>query len=135
MFNVRLLQHPALPIFDNITQRPNILLRTVLAILFNCSEPESITKALDDIQGDTALTTLLNESGIVLGAYANRLTAVDPNWTLAESEGPQPFRKDLDEQQYWDDFVSKSGRTRDWAANGKTSTQDPKCLQRPALRS
>jgi methionine synthase I (cobalamin-dependent) len=41
-----------------------------------------------------------------MGAYANRLTAVDPNWTMAESDAPQPARKDLNEQQYWRDFIN-----------------------------
>ena len=40
-----------------------------------------------------------------MGAYANRLTPVDPNWTMADSEESQPFRNDLGREQYWDDFV------------------------------
>ena len=78
-----------------------------MAILFNCSEPEALTIALEKIHKDTGLAGLLKDSKILLGAYANRLTAVDPNWTPAESEAPQPFRKDLDEKQYWEEFVSK----------------------------
>ena len=77
----------------------------VLAILFNCSEPESITLALARIAADSILSNRLQASGVLLGAYANRLTQVDPNWTLQESEMPQPFRVDLDEKQYWEDFV------------------------------
>ena len=57
------------------------------------------------IQNDDELQCLLNESNVVLGAYANRLKAVDLNWTLAESTAPQPFRNDLQEQHYWNDFV------------------------------
>ena len=77
----------------------------VLAILFNCSEPEALTLALEKIHSDQELVQILKESNILLGAYANRLTQVDPNWTLAESESPQPFRKDLDEKHYWENFV------------------------------
>ena len=58
----------------------------VLAILFNCSEPESITLALARIAADSILSNRLQASGVLLGAYANRLTQVDPNWTLQESE-------------------------------------------------
>merc|ERR1711937_880292 len=58
---------------------------TVLAILFNCSEPEAITKALSKITDDEALVKDLTEHGIVLGAYAHTLTPVDSTWTLAES--------------------------------------------------
>ena len=40
------------------------------------------------------------------GAYANRLTAVDPNWSMAESEEPQATRTDLSIGRYSDEFVS-----------------------------
>ena len=80
--------------------------RSVLAILFNCSEPEAITKALSKITNDEALLKALTEHGIVLGAYAHTLTPIDPNWTLAESEAPQPMRDDLNEPSvYWKDHV------------------------------
>jgi S-methylmethionine-dependent homocysteine/selenocysteine methylase len=77
----------------------------VLAILFNCSEPEAITLALARIQSDSPLVQQLKGANTVLGAYANRLTPVDPTWTLADSNAAQPFRKDLNESQYWNDFV------------------------------
>ena len=77
----------------------------VLAILFNCSEPEAITLALGQIKSDMDLSSRLQDTGIRLGAYANRLTAVPPEWTLADSTAPQPLRQDLDEQHYWKDFV------------------------------
>jgi S-methylmethionine-dependent homocysteine/selenocysteine methylase len=80
---------------------------SVQAILFNCCEPEAITLALERIQSDNNLSSVLKESKVLLGAYANRLTKIDPAWSLQESEAPQPFRKDLDEAQYWEDFVSK----------------------------
>jgi homocysteine S-methyltransferase len=80
---------------------------SVLAILFNCSEPEAITLALQKIHEDKELLVLMKYSNILLGAYANRLTQVDPNWTLADSETAQPFRNDLDENHYWNDFAKK----------------------------
>ena len=77
----------------------------MLAILFNCAEPEAITEALKNIKADLELQKRLDDAGILVGAYANRLTAVDPDWTMANSDAPQPFRGDLDERQYWEDFV------------------------------
>lgn len=69
--------------------------------MFNCATPEAITTALQAITSDDALTQLLADAGVVLGAYANRLTEVDADWTLGESADPQPFRHDLPEQEYW----------------------------------
>jgi methionine synthase I (cobalamin-dependent) len=63
--------------------------------------------ALEKIHEDKDLVTIMKRSNVLLGAYANRLTQVDPNWTLAGSQSPQPFRSDLDEKHYWDDFVQK----------------------------
>ena len=74
--------------------------------MFNCATPESITTALKAINEDKDLVSILHDEKIVLGAYANRLTIIDPNWTLAESEEAQPFRKDLNEEQY-NHFVSQ----------------------------
>ena len=42
---------------------------------------------------------------ILLGAYANRLTPVDPEWTLESSEGAQAMRDDLSPDQYSNEFV------------------------------
>lgn len=78
----------------------------MLGILFNCAEPEAITKALKNVHGDASLVSLLEEKGVLTGAYANRLTPVDPTWSMAESDGPQPFRDDLQVQRYSDEFVS-----------------------------
>lgn len=78
-----------------------------MAILFNCSEPEAITLALEKIHADPRLRNLFNDAHVLLGAYANRLTQVDPNWTLQDSVAPQPFRKDLDVEKYWEHFISK----------------------------
>jgi len=79
----------------------------LLGILFNCCEPEALTIALEKINSDKDLVNILSDSDVLLGAYANRLTQVDPNWSLAESESPQPFRKDLNERHYWEDFVQQ----------------------------
>eukprot|EP00532_Pseudo-nitzschia_australis_P008778 CAMPEP_0168169014 /NCGR_PEP_ID=MMETSP0139_2-20121125/3416_1 /TAXON_ID=44445 /ORGANISM="Pseudo-nitzschia australis, Strain 10249 10 AB" /LENGTH=355 /DNA_ID=CAMNT_0008086413 /DNA_START=106 /DNA_END=1173 /DNA_ORIENTATION=- len=86
-------------------KRPNVQL---LAILFNCSEPEAINKALEKMHSDADLIKTLQgcrPDGILLGAYAHKLTDIDPNWTLAESDASQPLRTDLSEKQYWENFV------------------------------
>jgi S-methylmethionine-dependent homocysteine/selenocysteine methylase len=80
--------------------------KPVLAILFNCSEPEAINRALQTIQVDKSLRDSLHTRGILLGAYANRLTPVASDWSLTESNGPQPMRQDLDPQQYYNSFVA-----------------------------
>ena len=80
--------------------RPRTLFYQVIAVLFNCSEPEVITNALESLQKEPFL------DGILIGAYANRLTPVDPNWTLAESEIAQPMRDDMTPQKYCDEFAS-----------------------------
>lgn len=72
----------------------------LLAILFNCAKPEAITFALETIQSNTELCKDLEEAGVILGAYANRLSDIEPNWTLEASEEPQPFRQDLNPDQY-----------------------------------
>lgn len=78
----------------------------LLAIMFNCSEPEAITRALTLINNDRDLKTRLAQKNILLGAYANKLTPVDPNWTFAGSTSAQPMRTDLDPQHYYQDFVA-----------------------------
>jgi S-methylmethionine-dependent homocysteine/selenocysteine methylase len=75
--------------------------------MFNCCSPEAITTALERIHADKDLSSLLKDSKMLLGAYANCLTEIDPNWSLQESQSPQSFRKDLGEEQYWEEFVSK----------------------------
>lgn len=92
----------------------------MIGVLFNCCEPESITKALEEIRRDPHMhrhlhhqlmqpcSTQALEDGppkIYLGAYANKLAPVDPKWTLESSEGAQAMRADLSPEQYWDDFV------------------------------
>lgn len=88
----------------------------MIGVLFNCCEPEAISKALKEIKADqhiqqylqhplsetSASTQLLDEKLplILLGAYANRLTPVDPKWILEGSEEAQPMRYDLSPKQY-----------------------------------
>lgn len=62
--------------------------------------------ALERIRDSSRLRELLVERGISLGAYANRLTAVDPEWTMEGSDGPQPMRDDLPPDVYYEKFVS-----------------------------
>jgi len=87
----------------SVTSRLHVKL---LAILFNCAEPEAITVALKSIQDDKDLSNDMKQRNVLMGASANRLTAVDPQWTLAESEEAQPIRKDLGPEHYHT-FVSK----------------------------
>jgi len=77
----------------------------LLGILLNCCEPESITAALKEMQTDTDTHDLLHREGIVLGAYANRLTEVASDWSMEASSDPQPFRHDLPTNIYFDKFV------------------------------
>jgi S-methylmethionine-dependent homocysteine/selenocysteine methylase len=93
----------ALPRVLDFCQRHKV---TLLAFLFNCCEPEAITQALREIQSDDALRRQLSNHHVLLGAYANRLTPVVPDWTMADSAGPQPYRADLDPEHYYSSFVS-----------------------------
>lgn len=101
----------------------------VLALLFNCSEPESITKTLDSIRRNEALPKRLRSYQILLGAYANRLTPILGDDPSTSSSGipqplqtdmspilgdapstsssciPQPLRTDLTPSQYFHDFI------------------------------
>ncbi|KAF4148511.1 Homocysteine S-methyltransferase [Phytophthora infestans] len=76
------------------------------AILFNCSQPEDICKALKELHDDDNTQASLRSRGVRLGAYANRLTVIPDDWALAESSEPQAMRKDLAVERYRD-FVSQ----------------------------
>lgn len=78
----------------------------VVAFLFNCSEPEAITKSLQSIRTGTTLTGDLQSRCVLLGAYANRLTPVEVDWSLSTSSGQQMTRSDLSPEQYYKDFVA-----------------------------
>jgi S-methylmethionine-dependent homocysteine/selenocysteine methylase len=72
----------------------------VRAILFNCATPEDISLGLANLHQDFMLQQQLRNKGILVGAYANRLTSVATDWTMASSDGPQPLRTDLDPTEY-----------------------------------
>ena len=86
----------------------------MLAILFNCAEPEAITLALDEIHTNREeeesiirhTECLKKRPKILLGAYANRLTPIASDWSMEESESAQPMRTDLSPENYWEDHVS-----------------------------
>jgi S-methylmethionine-dependent homocysteine/selenocysteine methylase len=93
----------------------------VVGVLFNCCEPESISKAINEIRRNPTIQRYLQhpsketppdnnsnddpQSKIFLGAYANRLTPIDPGWTLGSSEGAQAMRDNLSPDQYSSEFV------------------------------
>ena len=62
--------------------------------------------ALQEIKNDIELTNKLSNKGVLLGAYANRLTPIVADWSLEKSNGPQPMRHDLNPEHYFLDFVS-----------------------------
>ena len=66
-------------------------------LLFNCCEPESISKALDESNRDAEL---------VWGAYPNFLTPVPEGWTMEGTEEYQPMRDDLPIPKFIQEFVS-----------------------------
>ncbi|KAL4106048.1 hypothetical protein PRIC1_004102 [Phytophthora ramorum] len=76
------------------------------AVLFNCSQPEAICKALGELHKEKHTGASLRARGVCLGAYANRLTVIPDDWALAESSEPQAMRTDVAVEQY-KDFVSQ----------------------------
>jgi hypothetical protein len=50
-----------------------------------CALPEVIMNGLRAVKEDEALHQFLADRGVLTGAYANLLTALDPSWTMAES--------------------------------------------------
>lgn len=72
----------------------------VSAILFNCSEPEAIMKALECLHAATDLMAALRSPRVRLGAYANRLTPVSEDFAMATSTAPQGMRDDMDPARY-----------------------------------
>ena len=108
----------------------------LIGVMFNCCEPEAISKALQDIRScsdihqhlyhpshhakqcsttsSSGQTSASQPPKIFLGAYANRLTPVDEEWTLESSEEAQAMREDLLPDEYWRDFVDHwCGRNED----------------------
>ena len=104
----------------------------LIGVLFNCCEPEAITKALQEIRSCSDIHHHLYhpprhaKKGIIteqessnkfpkifLGAYANRLTPVHEEWTLESSEEAQTMRVDLLPDEYWNEFVDRWHRNTD----------------------
>ncbi len=90
---------PATEAIRSLLKLPGIN-RRLKAIAFNCSEPESISLTLQAIHQDKTLTTQLQKTGICLGAYANRLVPVNPDFKLENSESAAPIRDDLPPEAY-----------------------------------
>lgn len=72
------------------------------AVLFNCAEPEAVTEALE---AAAELKDKLKVADVRLGAYANRLTPISSDWTMAGSTEPQALRDDVPPQVYCDKFA------------------------------
>ncbi|WPT10795.1 Methionine synthase [Picochlorum sp. SENEW3] len=66
-------------------------------ILFNCSRPEDVTLALRDMG---SIRGMMDDMGVALGAYPNRLTEISDTWELASNPEPQAMRQDLDEEAF-----------------------------------
>jgi len=98
-----------------------LMTNQVIGVLFNCCEPESITKVLKEIQLNPQIHSHLHHppkipyltqtlktkiaTPVYLGAYANRLTPIDPKWSIESSDDAQAMRKDLSPGQYWEGHV------------------------------
>ena len=107
----------------------------LVGVLFNCCEPEAISKALDEIEKNQQFHKYLQHRPIqsissekqqaledvspkiLLGAYANRLTPVESDWTLESSEEAQGMREDLSPVRY-SEFVNR------WHGRCKRHTHD-----------
>lgn len=94
----------AIPKIISFSDKQNV---DLLAVMFNCAEPEAITKAFEEICHEDNLQQLLKDKDIHLGTYANRLTPVPDQWSLDESEEAQAMRDDLSPQDYFNKFVNK----------------------------
>ena len=114
----------------------------LVGVLFNCCEPEAIGKALNEIeenhqfhkylqhppnQSISSETQQAIEDGppkILLGAYANRLTPVESDWTLESSEEAQGMRDDLSPVRY-SEFVNRwHGRCNHHTHHGLSGSND-----------
>eukprot|EP01134_Creolimax_fragrantissima_P006169 CFRG6169T1 len=68
------------------------------ALLFNCGEVEGVLACIDSIDEQTF--SRMNQLGIHLGAYPNRLTAVPEGWTMGSTPDAQPIRTEIDEEKF-----------------------------------
>lgn len=82
----------------------------LIGILFNCSRPEDISLALDNVLATDHVVKALDTHHISLGAYPNRLTEIPDDWALDDYAEPQETRKDLSP----DAFVAFC---KDWVVN------------------
>ena len=78
----------------------SVLSENVAAVLFNCSEPEAISRALTEISEATDLLAGIRAASIRLGAYANRLTPVAADYAIADTTKPQEMRTDVTVERY-----------------------------------
>jgi S-methylmethionine-dependent homocysteine/selenocysteine methylase len=78
----------------------SMLSENVAAVLFNCSEPEAISRALTEISEATDLLAKIRAANIRLGAYANRLTPVQDDYAIADTTKPQEMRPDVSVERY-----------------------------------
>ena len=60
---------------------------------------------------------------IYLGAYANRLTPVDPKWSLESSDEAQAMREDLSPEKYWEEYVKL------WHKSNGGDSDDDACAE------
>ena len=94
----------------------NFITLIVIGVLINCCEPETITVAIKEIVSTPQIyqylhhppphaSTLVHKTHVAkifIGAYANKLMAVDQNWTMATSTEAQQMRDDLFPDRYWE---------------------------------
>jgi S-methylmethionine-dependent homocysteine/selenocysteine methylase len=78
----------------------SLLGKGIAAVLFNCSEPEAISRALNDVNEATRVLAGIRSAKVRLGAYANRLTPVSEDFAMAETTAPQAMRSDLSVARY-----------------------------------
>jgi len=123
----------------------------LIGVLFNCCEPEAISKALDEIEENHQFYKYLQHppkqsissksqqtledgpSKILLGAYANRLTPVESDWTLESSEEAQGMRDDLSPVRY-SEFVNRWHGSCNHHTHGLSSRNDISIDQRVGIQ-
>ena len=78
----------------------SLLHKKVAAILFNCSEPEAICRALTEIRVTSDFFAKIRANNIRIGAYANRLNPVPEDFAIANTAEPEAMRSDLSVERY-----------------------------------
>lgn len=97
-------------ILDHVWGHPVSKNLRVMGILFNCSRPEDISLALDNVLMTPHVVDALERYQVLLGAYPNRLTEIPDGWALGEYPEPQESRGDLSPEAYVD-------ICKDWVMN------------------